>query len=375
MSEQTNATAAEKPGAQAPGQVAKRGEAAPPAKPGQGDLEATIRAKMTAVGKKDFYKVGRAQGDGGQWEDVLAPNARVLQKWSNESDKPISTKIVHGLTSGEGCSVTVRGWIGDEATPIVVKEETVSMHWAHELEWLLAEAVKNGITLEKKVNGQWQKQQIQPAFDLVGPDACGVHRIVLRDPEHQLQVLAQWYRTRRFGERVCTTKAESRIHRKLLSGEWRDEEEIQHEEEEMRAVASAQGIVAAPTEAATGPLPTERLIPQGAVPTGNGGKTVSPMAVVSLLTRFKDLGEGKFPLPDGEDHRQYLLYAALGLMHERGAPLTDAKLEAMTPADSGKLWELVGKIAHGDQQALATIDTLHAAGKTRVGALAKRGEQ
>jgi len=81
MSEQTNATAAEKPGAQAPGQVAKRGEAAPPAKPGQGDLEATIRAKMTAVGKKDFYKVGRAQGDGGQWEDVLAPNARVLQKW------------------------------------------------------------------------------------------------------------------------------------------------------------------------------------------------------------------------------------------------------------------------------------------------------
>jgi hypothetical protein len=374
MSEQTKGTqpAAEKPGAQAPSQVAKRGEAAPPATPGQGDLEATIRAKMTAVGKKDFYKVGRAQGDGGQWEDVLAPNARVLQKWSNESDKPISTKIVHGMTSDEGCSVTVRGWIGDEAKPLVVKEETVSMHWAHELEWLLAEAVKHGITLEKKVNGQWQKQQIQPAFDLVGPDACGVHRIVLRDPEHQLHVLAQWYRTRRFGERVCTTKAESRIHRKLLSGEWRDEEEIQHEEEEMRAVASAQGISEPPGEAPAGPLPTDRLIPQGA-PAGNGGKTVSPMAVTSLLTRFRDLGD-KFPLPEGEDHRQYLLYAAIGLMHERGAPLTDARLEAMTPADSGKLWELVGKITHGDQQALATIDTLHAAGKTRLGALAKRGE-
>jgi hypothetical protein len=373
MLEQTKVTqpASDKPGAQAPTQVAKRGEQTP-GKPGQGDLEATIRAKMTAVGKKDFYKVGRAQGDGGQWEDVLAPNARVLQKWSNESDKPISTKIVHGMTTDEGCSVTVRGWIGDEATPIVVKEETVSMHWAHELEWLLAEAVKNGITLEKKVNGQWQKQQIQPAFDLVGPDACGVHRIVLRDPEHQLHVLAQWYRTRRFGERVCTTKAESRIHRKLLSGEWRDEEEIQHEENEMKAVASEHGVTE-PPEPPAGPLPTERLVPTK--PTGsagNGPKTVSPMAITSLLTRFKDLGE-KFPLPEGEDHRQYLLYAAMGIMHERGAQITEARLDLMTPADSGRLWELIGKVSHGDEQALGTIDTIHAAGKKLVAALQERG--
>jgi hypothetical protein len=98
------------------------------------------------------------------------------------------------------------------------------------------------------------------------------------------------------------------------------------------------------------------------------------MAVTSLLTRFKDLGE-KLLLPDGEDHRQYLLYAAMGLMHERGAQITEAKLEAMTPGDSGRLWALIGKIAHGDQQALTALDTLHAAGKKLVGALGKRGEK
>ena len=363
--------ASDQPGAQALTQVATRSQQTP-ATPGPADLEAAIRTKMTAVGKQDFYKVGRAPGAGGHWEDVLAPNARVLQKWSNESDKPISTKIVHGMTTDAGCSVTVRGWIGDEATPLVVKEETVSMHWAHELDWLLADAVKNGITVEQQVNGQWQKQAIQPAFDLVGPDAGGVHRIVLRDPAHQLHVLAQWYRTRRFGERVCTTKAESRIHRKLLSGEWRDAEELEHEADEIRAVASAPGVVEPPRAAPAGPLPTARLIPPG-VPAGNGGKRVSPMAVTSLLTRVRDLGN-KLPLPDGEDHRTYLLSAALGLMAERGEQLTEATLENMTPVDSGKLWELVGKVAHGDPQARATIATLHAAGKKLGEALATRGE-
>ncbi len=372
MAEQTKTmrAASEKFGAQAPTQVAKRG-AQTPAKPGEVDLEATIRAKMTAVGKRDFYRVGRAQNAEGRWEDVLAPNARVLQAWALEG-VPVSTRIIKNETTDTGCTVTVRGWIGDEAKPRVVKEETVSMHWAHELEWLLAEAVKNGITIEEKVNGQWQRREVMPDFDLVeGPD--GIHRIVLRDPRHQLHILAQWYRTRRFGERVCTTKAESRIHRKLLSGEWRDEEEIQHEEAEMRAVASAHGLSEPPGEAPAGPLPIERLIPPGA-PAGDGGKPVSPMAVTSLLTRFRDLGD-KLPLPDGEDHRQYLLYAALGLMHERGAPLVDATLEHMTRADSGKLWELMGKLARGDEQALATINTLHASGKKLVGALAKRGEK
>jgi hypothetical protein len=369
--EKTKATppASEKPGAQAPSHVAKRGEAAPPATPGPGDLETAIRSKMTAVSRKDFYKVGWSRDEG----DILAPSARVLQKWSNDRDLPVSTRIIRSETTDTGCSVTVRGWIGDEAKPLVVKEETVSMHWAHELEWLLAEAVKNGITIEETVNGQWQRKLVMPGFDLVETPS-GIHHIVLRDPKHQLHVLAQWYRTRRFGERVCTTKAESRIHRKLLSGEWRDEEEIQHEAEEMRAVASAQGILEPPGEVPARPVPTERLVPTK--PTGsagNGPKTVGPMAITSLLTRFKDLGE-KFPLPKGEDHRQYLLYAAMGIMHERGAQIAEARLDLMTPADSGRLWELIGKVSHGDEQALGTIDTIHAAGKKVVGAVAKRGE-
>jgi hypothetical protein len=321
-------------------------------------IEDKVRAQMGTITDKDFYKVGWTRETG----DILAPSARVLQKWSNDRDLPVSTRIIRSETTDTGCSVTVRGWIGDEATPLVVKEETVSMHWAHELEWLLAEAVKHGITLEEKVGGQWQRQNVMPEFDLE-TDANGIHHIVLRNPRHQLHVLAQWYRARRFGERNCTTKCESRLHRKLLSGEWRDEEEIEHEKSEMRAVASEHGVAEVPESSSDGspesPPPTERLIPK--VPAGTERKRVSPMAIASLTTRFRDLGE-KFPLPPGVSHAEYLLYATLGLMRERGAEIPEAKLEVMSPADNGRLWELIGLVAKGDEAALGIIDALYTQG-------------
>jgi hypothetical protein len=368
MAEQTKTAQTTGPPAKAaPTQLAKRGEVAP-ARPAQVlDLEAAIRSKMTAVSRKDFYKVGWSKEEG----DVLAPSARILQKWSNESEAPISTRIIRSETTPEGCSVTVRGWIGDETHPKVVKEESMSMNWAHELEWLLAEAVAKGIRLDP-----YSSVVTKPPFDLTDPDQFGVSRIVLRDPTHQLHVLTQWYRCKRFGERVCITKLESRIHKKLLSGEWRDEEEIDHEKQEIEAVAAEKGLTQVTSgtgngDGASKSPPVERLIPQGAQP--EAGKAVSPMAVTSLVTRFKDLGEN-FPLPQGVDHKQFLLYAAMGLMFERGAQIPEAKLEAMTPADSGKLWEMVGKVSHGDEEALKAIDLLHTSGKKVVEALSKRGK-
>lgn len=62
----------------------------------------------------------------------------------------------------------------------------------------------------------------------------------------------------------------------------------------------------------------------------------------------------------------------MGLMFERGASITEPKLEAMTPQDSGGLWELIEAVSHGDEAALAKLDALNAAGKKVVAALNKR---
>jgi hypothetical protein len=335
------------------------------------DLEDVMKAKMTQVSRKDFYKVGWSKEEG----DVMAPSARVLQKWANDNDgRPICTKIVEAVTTQEGCHAKVRGWIGDENKPLVVHEEVVGMTWLHELEFLLTEAVAKGINLPKK-DGSWGTENVKPPFNVEYDETTGVSRIVLTQPEHQLHVLAQWVRQKRFGLRACITKAESRIFRKLLGGEWRDEEEIQIEKDEVQDVAASKGIAPEPPIPPTTPPPvnTERLIPEGKKQDKTNG-TVSTMAVKSLLTRFKDLGE-RFPgAGDQFDYESYLTVCAMGAMFERGASITEPKLEAMTPADSGKLWELIDKVAHGDEQALATLDALHTAGSKVVETLKKRGK-
>ena len=357
-------------------QVAKRGEAP------DLDLEGIMKAKMSLVGRNDFYKVG-SKKVGNQWEDVLAPSARVLQKWANDNDgRPICTKIVEAVTTKDGCHAKVRGWIGDESKPLVVHEEVVDMVWAHELEFLLTEAVAKGFKIDKWVNGKnVYKFEGVPPFNVEYDDATGVSRIVLTEPEHQLHVLAQWVRSKRFGLRACITKAESRTYRKLLGGEWRDEEEIQIEKSDVQQVAedlderADHPDVAETPNAPPPPLNTERLIPEAKKQEQKANGTVSAMAVKSLVTRFRDLGD-KFPgAGDQFDHQEYLTCCAMGLMFERGASITEPKLEAMTPTDSGQLWELIGKVSHGDEEALAKLDALNAAGKKVIAALNKRVKQ
>ena len=353
MSEQRKATAVAKPGAQTP------------APPGPLDEE-VMRRQAIEITNRDFYKVG---WDPVERKDIKFPNARVWQKWANE--RQISTKVVRSVSDEKGCAVTVRGWIGDEAKPQVVHEETVALVWVHELEKLLVDAVRNGITIEQYAGGQGKKGHIMPAFDLTEVDASGVSRIVLRNPAHQLHVLAQWVRTKSFGDRVCLTKAASRCYRRLLGVEWREKEEIEHEAKEAGAVAEdngGRGGVDAPTEDS----PRAGTLGRAEPKTGGPRKTVSPMAITSLMTRFRDLGE-TFPLPEGEDHRTYLTQAAIGLMVARGVQITEAKLALITPADSGRLWALIGQVAHGNAEALATLDRLHAQGVKIIAGIGTRG--
>jgi hypothetical protein len=353
----------------------KRNDLGLPVKPAPSNLVEVVKAKMMQIGPSDFYKVG-SKKVGNQWEDVLAPSARVLQKWANDNDgRPICTKIVEAVTTKDGCHAKVRGWIGDESKPIVVHEEVVDMVWAHELEFLLTEAVAKGIKVPKR-DGTWGTETIKPPFNVEYDEVTGVSRIVLTNPEHQLHVLAEWVRGKRFGLRSCVTKAQCRIFRKLLGAEWRDEEEIEIEKNEVQSVAEAKGFSVGhaeePAAKPTPPVNTERLIPEVKKQDRANG-TVSPMGVRSLVTRFKDLGD-KFPGGTGDqfDHQEYLTFCAMGLMFERGASITEPTLEAMTPQDSGNLWELIGAVSHGDEAALAKLDALNAAGKKVVAALNKR---
>ena len=348
-------------------QVAKRGETQPPANVVP-DLEEVMRAKMLAVSRSDFFKVGGKKNERGEWEDVLEPNARVVQKWANDNNgHPISTRIIEAHSDKDGCFVKVRGWVGDEMKPLVEKEEAVDVVFAHELEFLLTEAVAKGIKLPKKDG--WGTETVRPPFNVEYDESTGISRIVLTNPEHQIHILAELVRLKRFALRGALTKAEKRIYKKLLGAEWRDDEEIKIEEDEVKQVAAEKGLSLPPADQPP-PPDTERLIPEGKKP--NGTATVTPMAVKSLLTRFKDLGD-KFPSAgDQFDHEQYLTECAMGLMFERGAAPPEPKLEVMAPADSGQLWELIDFVSKGNEEALKRLDMLNANGKKVIATLHKR---
>ncbi len=352
-------------------QVAKRGEAKPPAVP---DLESVMRDKMLSVTRADFFKVG-SKNVNGQWEDVLEPSARVVQKWALDNNgHPISTKILEAYTNKDGCFVKVRGWIGPEDKPLVVEEEALDVTFAHELEFLLTEAVAKGIKVPKK-DGGWGTETVKPPFNVEYNEETGVSRIVLTNPEHQLHVLAEWVRLKRFALRGAITKAQKRLYKKLLGAEWRDEEEIQLEQDEVKQVAESKGIVDEPeAPAPPPPVNTDKLIPENKKQEAKANGTVTTMAVTSLITRFKDLGD-KFPgNGDQFDHRGFLTSCAMGLMFERGATPTEPKLEAMAPVDSGKLWELIDHVSKGNEEALKRIDALSATGQKVIAALNKRGK-
>lgn len=61
-------------------------------------------------------------------------------------------------------------------------------------------------------------------------------RPVLTEKKDQLHIIRQFNRIRRFAERIAVTKAEAIVQRKLLGADWREDEEKEHEEREVKAV-------------------------------------------------------------------------------------------------------------------------------------------
>jgi hypothetical protein len=69
-------------------------------------------------------------------------------------------------------------------------------------------------------------------------------------------IIQQLSRIKRFGERTAVTKAEAIVEKKLLGVEYREPEEITHEQREAQAVAEAAGETVSDSQATAGQPPT-----------------------------------------------------------------------------------------------------------------------
>ncbi|MFZ5861737.1 MAG: hypothetical protein ACOYXR_02635 [Nitrospirota bacterium] len=179
--------------------------------------------KEIEISDRDFYAVyDRRHGK------RLIPSARVYNNWAKEAG--IKTRIIEAGCDADKAWAHVKGWIGVEANPVLQREARVTIVWKTECEDL----VWNAIAPKTDHRGQVVKAG-KPYT--IGPDGYPV----LTEPSDQLAIIQQLSRLKRFGERTAVTKAEAIVEKKLLGVEYREPEEITHEQQETEAVAAANG--------------------------------------------------------------------------------------------------------------------------------------
>jgi hypothetical protein len=167
-----------------------------------GEIETLLEQTVTLT-KDDFYKVAG--------KTVLS--ARALQWDANR--KHISTRIIDWGSNMERAFAIVAGWVGDESKPKQYKEAIVELEF---------EVLRNTFILDKAVKSGWKINRDQygrPSFE---------------EEKHKAEMFSYMLRKKQFAVRECVTKAEAIVNRKLLSMEFREEEEIESEKEEINAV-------------------------------------------------------------------------------------------------------------------------------------------
>lgn len=166
--------------------------------------------KLTQIQDGDFYEVWDSRTRMKRKE----PSARVLRNWANE--KRISTEIVQVIHTPEHVQVMVHGWIGKKTEPQIETTEVVTINYMDYARQYLFDKMR------KDSNIAWEE------------DKTGMP--IPKDPKLKLEWFEYINRKKLFGDREAETKAESRIFKKLLGFEWRDKEEIQAEEEDVKIV-------------------------------------------------------------------------------------------------------------------------------------------
>jgi len=189
------------------------------------------------IKETDFYDVG-----GGKRE----PSARVWRLWANL--QKIQTEFLVdeggnpcvGLNQEEAWA-RIRGWKERDGKIEQRVESSTTILFENELQDLILTAIDKGIydpLLKKRVEVKYEIVDGKP---------------VLTDKKQQLHILREFTRIKKFGDRIAVTKAESIVIKKLLGVEWREEEEIKHEEREVeivnqtKIISSSETKIQAPT--------------------------------------------------------------------------------------------------------------------------------
>ncbi len=165
----------------------------------------------TQVTDEDFYEVTTPDG-----KKRKEPSAKALQKWANE--KRISTKILESEKNENGVRVRLAGWIGELSNPLIYKEAEVNIDFKIKgQQWLVQQYYK------KRINLKFEDGVPIPA-----------------DSNSQFKFFQYMLNLKDFALRICITKCESILYRKLLSLEFREKEEIELEKDEVEEIAKSQ---------------------------------------------------------------------------------------------------------------------------------------
>jgi len=208
---------------------AKAGQEAPKAAaPASLALVDKIGQELQSISEANFYSVP-TRGGGTRTE----PDARALQHYANKNGG-IATQIVDAGIDDKHAWARIRGWlIGSPDGP---KEDQVTILFSAEMDRLIWDKVDKGCQRHKNVGCPVLRQDNKVVFKNNAP--------ILSDPLCMMDLVRQMNRIVAFGDRTCITKAEARLHKKLLNFEWREEEEIEHERAEAATIGESHRLPA-----------------------------------------------------------------------------------------------------------------------------------
>lgn len=195
------------------------------ATPSQPAIVDQIGKELQSITEANFYTIP----GGNNRPDRKEPDARALQHYANKIGG-ISTKILDSGMTTERAWAKLQAWTKEN--PDVVKEDVVTLVWEIEFQSLLWDRVSKGCGRHRNGCPVVRDQNNRVVFDNGVP--------ILEDSGDTLDLRRQLNRKMKFGERECITKAEARLHKKLLNFEWREEEEIEGEASEVASVADSK---------------------------------------------------------------------------------------------------------------------------------------
>ena len=192
-----------------------------------------VGKELQEITSQNFYQMKNRDGT-----FRSEPDARALQHYANKVG--FATKILESGMDEKKAWAKILMW--PESRPGLVKEDSVTIVYAIEFQNLVWDRVDKGCERHNsgcpivRENGQVVFQDGVP---------------ILVEGNCQLSLRRQLNRKMKFAERECITKAEARLHKKFLNFEWREEDEITNEAQEVAIVAQQQGSAkTAPTGAA-----------------------------------------------------------------------------------------------------------------------------